>query len=116
MRGLLADAAVPKTGHDLKRQAVALATLGVELAGGSFDTMLAAYLLEAGERNLGLAEVATRHGVAPSWPPGATSGASGATLTAAPATCLKSLTTLGTGRTPWWPSTAPGAGLTRTSC
>ena len=69
MRGLLADAAVPKTGHDLKRQAVALATLGVELAGGSFDTMLAAYLLEAGERNLGLAEVATRHGVAPSWPP-----------------------------------------------
>ena len=63
MLALLADPAVRKTGHDLKRQAVTLATIGVDLAGCWFDTMLAAYLLEAGERNLGLAEVATRYGV-----------------------------------------------------
>ena len=63
LRGLLADAGVPKWGHDLKRQEVALRTLGIRLAGGSFDTLLAAYLLEAGERNLGLTETAIRHGV-----------------------------------------------------
>jgi DNA polymerase-1 len=78
--GLLADAAVPKTGHDLKRQTVALAARGVELAGCWFDTMLAAYLLEAGERNLGLAEVATRHGIEPSWPPATTTDAAAASL------------------------------------
>ncbi len=63
VRGLLADAAVAKHGHDLKRQAVALRTLGVQLEGVAFDTLLAAYLLEAGERNLGLTETAYRHGV-----------------------------------------------------
>jgi len=63
IRGLLADPAVPKQGHDLKRQDVALRTLGIRLAGASFDTLLAAYLLEAGERNLGLVETAIRHGV-----------------------------------------------------
>ena len=65
IRGLLADASVAKTGHDLKRQTVSLRAVGVELAGRSFDTMLAAYLLDAGERNLGLSEVALRHGVDP---------------------------------------------------
>jgi len=63
LRGLVADPAVPKHGHDLKRQDVALRTLGVALAGSGFDTLLAAYLLEAGERNLGLVETAIRHGV-----------------------------------------------------
>jgi DNA polymerase-1 len=63
LRGLLADPAVAKHGHDLKRQDVALRTLGIPLAGGGFDTLLAAYLLEAGERNLGLVETAIRHGV-----------------------------------------------------
>jgi DNA polymerase-1 len=64
VRGLLGDPAVPKLGHDLKRQSVALRTLGVALAGATCDTLLAAYLLEAGERNLGLTETAIRHGVA----------------------------------------------------
>ncbi len=64
VRGLLADPALPKQGHDLKRQAVALRTVGVSLAGAAFDTLLAAYLLEAGERNLGLAETCRRHGAA----------------------------------------------------
>jgi len=61
MRGLLADPTVPKTGHDLKRQTLWLRAAGADLAGGSCDTMLAAYLLDAGERNLGLTEVAVRH-------------------------------------------------------
>jgi len=63
VRGLLADPAVAKHGHDLKRQDVALRTLGVRLEAAAFDTLLAAYLLEAGERNLGLTETACRHGV-----------------------------------------------------
>jgi DNA polymerase-1 len=63
LRRLLADPAVAKHGHDLKRQDVALRTLGITLAGCAFDTLLAAYLLEAGERNLGLVETAIRHGV-----------------------------------------------------
>jgi DNA polymerase-1 len=61
---LLADAGIGKLGHDLKRQAVALRTIGIEIAGCAFDTLLAAYLLDAGERNHGLAEVARRHRIA----------------------------------------------------
>lgn len=64
LRALLADATVGKHGHDLKRQDVALRTLGIRLAGTACDTLLAAYLLEAGERNLGLAEICRRHGLA----------------------------------------------------
>ncbi len=60
---LLADSSVAKQGHDLKRHDVALRTLGLTLGGRSFDTLLAAYLLEAGERNLGLAETCRRHGL-----------------------------------------------------
>ena len=64
VRDLLADPGVPKHGHDLKRQDVALRAAGLRLDGGAFDTLLAAYLLEAGERNLGLVETARRHGIA----------------------------------------------------
>jgi DNA polymerase I len=64
LAAVLADAAVPKVGHDLKRQVVALRTVGIDLAGVGFDTLLAAYLLDAGERNHGLAEVARRQGIA----------------------------------------------------
>jgi DNA polymerase-1 len=63
IRGLLSDASVQKTGHDLKRHSLSLRAVGIELAGCVFDTMLAAYLLEAGERNLGLAEVSLRYGI-----------------------------------------------------
>jgi DNA polymerase I len=63
LRELLTDASVAKQGHDLKRHDVALRTLGLTLGGRSFDTLLAAYLLEAGERNLGLAETCRRHGL-----------------------------------------------------
>jgi DNA polymerase-1 len=63
VRDLLADPGVPKHGHDLKRQDVALRAAGLGLGGAAFDTLLAAYLLEAGERNLGLVETARRHGI-----------------------------------------------------
>jgi DNA polymerase-1 len=63
LAGMLGDPAVPKIGHDLKRQAVSLQATGCGLAGAGFDTLLAAYLLDAGERNHGLAEVARRHGI-----------------------------------------------------
>ncbi len=63
LRALLADPSIAKRGHDLKRHDVALRTLGITMAGGSFDTLLAAYLLEAGERNLGLVETCRRHGL-----------------------------------------------------
>ncbi len=63
LREFLAAATVAKQGHDLKRQDVALRAAGIELGGAAFDTLLAAYLLEAGERNLGLAETCRRHGL-----------------------------------------------------
>jgi len=63
LQELLADPAVVKHGHDLKRHEVALAAAGLPLAGQACDTLLAAYLLEAGERNLGLVETCRRHGV-----------------------------------------------------
>lgn len=63
IRGLLADPTVSKNGHDLKRHGLMLRAMGIELAGRAFDTMLAAYLLDAGERNLSLSEVSLRHGV-----------------------------------------------------
>ncbi len=64
LHALMADGTVAKQGHDLKRQDVALRTLGIRLAGQAFDTLLAAYLLDAGERNLGLVETCRRHGLA----------------------------------------------------
>jgi DNA polymerase-1 len=61
---LLAADHVAKRGHDVKRQDVALRTLGIRLRGAACDTLLAAYLLDAGERNLGLAETSRRHAAA----------------------------------------------------
>ena len=64
LAALLGDATVRKQGHDLKTQDVALRGAGILLAGRSFDTLLAAYLLSPGERNLGLVETARRYGIA----------------------------------------------------
>jgi len=63
LRSLCGLERMPKWAHDVKRQSLALRTLGLPLAGAAFDTLLAAYLLEAGERNLGLVETARRHGL-----------------------------------------------------
>jgi DNA polymerase-1 len=50
LRALLEDAALPKVGHDLKRTALALSGAGVELRGHAFDSMVASYVLEPGQR------------------------------------------------------------------
>ncbi|MCY3016197.1 MAG: DNA polymerase I [Planctomycetota bacterium] len=51
LAALLADPATPKAAHDLKRQELALGVAGFGFAGGVFDTLLAGYLLDAGQRN-----------------------------------------------------------------
>ncbi|MFM8635042.1 MAG: DNA polymerase I [Planctomycetia bacterium] len=64
----LADPGLPKLAHDIKRQSVAARAAGLALAGGSFDTLLAGYLLDAGERAMGPADIARRHGLSISMP------------------------------------------------
>lgn len=60
LRHLLADAQVPKVGHDLKRQQVCLSRQQIQLAGFTFDTVLAGHLLDAGQRNQGLVDLLER--------------------------------------------------------
>jgi len=48
---LLRDAALPKTGHDLKSEWLTLRRSGVEFAGVEGDTLLAAFVLEPGKRS-----------------------------------------------------------------
>jgi len=50
LKELLESAEVAKVGHDLKRSALALSRAGVTLAGHAFDTMIASYVLEPGQR------------------------------------------------------------------
>ncbi len=58
---LLCDEAVEKACHDLKQTASDLLALGVELRGGAFDTLLAAYLASAGEGGLSLPRLAQKY-------------------------------------------------------
>ena len=58
---VLEDPAIEKIGQNLKYDMVVLRSAGVELAGVSFDTMLASYLLDAGQRNHGLDDLAKRY-------------------------------------------------------
>ena len=51
---VLEDANVPKTGQNLKYDVLVLKTYGIEVAGIEFDTILAAYLLNPGDRSLSL--------------------------------------------------------------
>lgn len=55
---VLADAAIRKVGHDLKTDLEILAQHGVTLRGLSFDTMLAAYLLDANRSSQALEPIA----------------------------------------------------------
>ena len=57
---ILSDSRLPKVGYDLKRQVVALSRLGVELVGFQFDPLIAGHLLDAGQRNQGLADLLAR--------------------------------------------------------
>lgn len=47
LAGMLADPGIEKIGHNLKYDMIVLANFGLPLAGPMFDTMLAAYVLEA---------------------------------------------------------------------
>ena len=54
LRDLLADPSIRKTAHNAKFDLLLLRTLGIELAGFDFDTMLASYVLDPGRRSHGL--------------------------------------------------------------
>lgn len=61
LRCLLEDPLVEKIGQNLKYDMITLRRAGIRLAGIKFDTMVASYLLEAGERNHNLDELAQRY-------------------------------------------------------
>ncbi len=61
LRPVLEDPGVVKVGQNLKYDMVVLRGAGVKLAGLGFDTMVASYLLDAGERNHNLDELAARY-------------------------------------------------------
>jgi len=63
LRRCLADASITVHAHDLKRQLVVGSQLGLPVIEPGFDTLVAAYLLDAGQRSYGLADVADRLGV-----------------------------------------------------
>ncbi len=58
VKPLLQDARVPKTGHDLKYDAVVLLKHGLHLQGIAFDTMLASYLLNPSKLRHGIGDLA----------------------------------------------------------
>jgi DNA polymerase-1 len=58
LRPLFEDASIPKRAHNAKFHMVVLARHGIEVRGLTFDTMIAAYLLESGQRALALRDLA----------------------------------------------------------
>jgi len=61
LREVLENPDVGKIGQNLKYDMIVLRSAGVELQGVQFDTMVASYLLDAGERNHNLDELAQRY-------------------------------------------------------
>ncbi|MCH8921930.1 MAG: DNA polymerase I [Planctomycetes bacterium] len=61
LRPILEDAAVKKIGQNLKYDLVVMRSAGVELSGIEYDTMIASYLLSAGERTHNLDDLAQRY-------------------------------------------------------
>ena len=61
LRPVLEDPAIEKVGQNLKYDMIVLRSAGVILSGVAFDTMVASYLLEAGERNHNLDDLALRY-------------------------------------------------------
>ena len=59
IRAVLADPAITKVGHDLKRSLIACRREGLELAGPFKDVMVASYVLDPGRRRQDLAALAT---------------------------------------------------------
>lgn len=58
LRPLFADARLPKRAHNAKFHIVLLARYGLPVNGLAFDTMIAAFLLESGQRTLALRDLA----------------------------------------------------------
>src|SRR5438874_350379 len=58
VRELLGDPRVPKAGHNIKYDWLVLRRAGVELAGASFDSMLASFVLDPGRRSHALDDLA----------------------------------------------------------
>jgi DNA polymerase I len=58
LRPLFAHASLPKRAHNAKFHMVLLARYGVPVHGLAFDTMIAAFLLESGQRTLALRDLA----------------------------------------------------------
>jgi DNA polymerase-1 len=61
LKPVLENPAIAKVGQNLKYDQIVLRGVGIDLAGVAFDTLLAAYLLDAGERNHNLDELAQRY-------------------------------------------------------
>jgi DNA polymerase-1 len=61
LRAVLENPAVKKVGQNLKYDMIVLRSAGIKLAGAEFDTMVASYLLDAGERNHSLDELSKRY-------------------------------------------------------
>lgn len=61
LRPVLESDAIPKIGQNLKYDAIVLRATGIELAGMDFDTMVASYLLDAGERTHNLDDLARKY-------------------------------------------------------
>jgi DNA polymerase-1 len=61
VRGVLENRTIEKIGQNLKYDMIVLRGAGIELAGATFDTMVASYLLDAGQRNHNLDELAKRY-------------------------------------------------------
>jgi DNA polymerase-1 len=61
LRPVLENPAIRKIGQNLKYDLIVLRSAGIAVAGVAFDSMLASYLLDAGERNHNLDELAERY-------------------------------------------------------
>jgi DNA polymerase-1 len=61
LRPVLENPTIAKLGQNLKYDMIVLRSAGVNVAGAQFDSMIASYLLDAGERNHNLDELALRY-------------------------------------------------------
>lgn len=61
LQPFLEDPHLPKIGQNLKYDQVVLRNAGIQLAGVVFDTMVASYLLDAGQRSHNLDQLAQRY-------------------------------------------------------
>ncbi|MFV1964787.1 MAG: DNA polymerase I [Pirellulaceae bacterium] len=61
LKPVFEDANIEKIGQNLKYDVIVLRNMGVRVKGAQFDTMVADYLLDPGERNHGLDDLAQRY-------------------------------------------------------